>query len=57
MTENHDEGSAYEAEADADHERYKVKPKCDRADECESGPGCTASSIAECPYGYGEASE
>ena len=33
----------------------KVKPKCDRADECESGPGCTASSIAKCPYGYGDA--
>ena len=39
-------------------EKYeKVKPKCDRADECEFGPGCVAPSIAKCPYGYGEAGE
>ena len=35
----------------------KVKPKCDRAHECEFGAGCVAPSIAKCPYGYGGADE
>ena len=43
--------------AKRDAEAEKVKPKCDRAHECESGACCVAPSITKCPYGYGEASE